>query len=194
VLLALPWTRDAGRAVTGAVSDLLWRVGRGIILAVPDLVTLGLIAALAIFALRLSGRFFAAVETGRLRFRTFEAEWATPTARIARLAILALAVVMAYPYIPGSSSEAFKAISILFGIMLSLGATSIVANVIAGQSLVYRGAFRVGDRIEVTGVVGDVEEMRSQVTFLRTPKNERVILPNSVLRGAPPARRGGGAW
>ena len=88
---------------------------------------------------------------------------------------------MAYPYIPGSSSEAFKAISIFAGIMFSLGSSSVMANLIAGYSMIYRRAFRVGDRVEIAGVTGDVEELRLQDTYIRTLRNERVTLPNSLV-------------
>jgi small-conductance mechanosensitive channel len=181
VLLTLPWTKDFGREVARVFTEPLGRVILGIVHALPDLLTIALIAVLAVAALRVSGRFFAAVRAGRLRFQRFEPEWATPTARLVRLGIIILAIVMAYPFIPGSSSEAFKGLSILAGVMLSLGATSIVANAIAGQSLIYRRAFSIGDRIEVDGVVGDVVEIKSQVTWLRTSKNEHVTIPNSVL-------------
>jgi small-conductance mechanosensitive channel len=95
-----------------------------------------------------------------------------------------LAAMMAYPYIPGSSSEAFKAISIFAGIMFSLGSSSIIANLIAGYSMMYRRAFRVGDRVEIAGVTSDVEEFRLQDTYIRTPRNERVTLPNSLVLGS----------
>ena len=82
-----------------------------------------------------------------------------PTARLVRLGVIVLAVIMAYPYIPGSSSEAFKAISIFAGILFSLGSGSWVANLIAGYSMIYRRAFRVGDRVEIAGITGTVEEL-----------------------------------
>jgi small-conductance mechanosensitive channel len=181
VLLTLPWTKDIGREVARVFTEPLGRVIVGIVNALPDLLTIALIAVLAVAALRVAHRFFEAVRDGRLRFQRFEPDWAAPTARLVRLGIIVLAIVMAYPFIPGSSSEAFKGLSILAGVMLSLGATSIVANAIAGQSLIYRRAFSIGDRIEVDGVVGDVVEIKSQVTWLRTPKNEHVTIPNSVL-------------
>ena len=70
---------------------------------------------------------------------------------------------------------------IFAGIVLSLGATSVVANLVAGYSLIYRRAFRVGDRVEIAGVIGDVEALSAQATYLRTLKNERVTLPNALV-------------
>ena len=106
---------------------------------------------------------------------------AWPSYRLLRAVVIIFALVIAYPYIPGSGSDAFKGISIFVGLMMSLGASSIVANSIAGYMLIYRRAFRVGDRIKVGDVVGDVVEMRQQLTHLRTPKNEEVTIPSSVI-------------
>jgi small-conductance mechanosensitive channel len=104
-----------------------------------------------------------------------------PTYRIVRIAVIGFAVVVAYPHIPGSGSEAFKGISIFFGVVFSLGASSVVGNALAGYSLIYRRTFKVGDRVRINDVVGDVTEMRLQVTHLRTIKNEDVIVPNSTI-------------
>src|SRR5262249_23081159 len=83
--------------------------------------------------------------------------------------------------IPGSNSEAFKGISIFLGVVFSLGATGVVGNIIAGYSMIYRRTFKVGDRVKIGDVMGDVTEMGLQVTHLRTPKNEEVIVPNSQI-------------
>jgi small-conductance mechanosensitive channel len=181
VLIALPWTRERGFAALSAISEPVRRLGSGLVATVPDLIALALIAASVVAILRILERFFGMVAHGSIRMRRFDPDWAAPTERLLRLLILAFAAIVAYPYIPGSSSEAFKAIGIFAGLMLSLGATSIVANLVAGQMLIYRRAFRVGDRIAVGEVVGDVEEMTAQATYVRTPKNERVTIPNAMV-------------
>ena len=112
----------------------------------------------------------------------FDSEWALPTYKIVRLAVVAFALVVAYPYIPGSGSAAFKGVSLFIGVMFSLGSSAFIANTIAGYSITYRRAFRVGDRIQVGNVFGDVSEIRLQVTHIRTLKNEEVVVPNSILR------------
>ena len=84
-----------------------------------------------------------------VKLKGFDRDWTWPTYRIVRLLVVAFAVVVAFPYIPGSSSEAFKGVSLFLGIIFSLGSTSIIANIIAGYSMTYRRAFRVGDRIKV---------------------------------------------
>ncbi len=98
-----------------------------------------------------------------------------------RLLIIAFALVVAYPYIPGSESEAFKGVSIFLGVIFSLGSSSFIANIIAGYTMTYRRAFKVGDRIQVNDISGDVVEMRLLVTHLRTVKNEEIVVPNSLI-------------
>jgi small-conductance mechanosensitive channel len=125
--------------------------------------------------------FFSAIERHRLTLSGFEAEWAWPTYRIVRLIVFAFTIVIAYPYIPGSDSAAFKGVSLFFGILFSLGSTSVIGNVIAGYTMTYRRAFRVGDRVHIGENMGEVTEMRLLVTHLRTTKNEEVVIPNSVI-------------
>ena len=95
--------------------------------------------------------------------------------------MLAFGLILAYPYIPGSDSAAFKGVTIFLGVLISIGSSSIVSNVVAGYSMTYRRAFRVGDRVRIGETVGDVIEQRLLVTHLRTLKNEEVVIPNSVI-------------
>lgn len=148
---------------------------------VPNLVFLGLLFFVARFLLKLTGIFFQSVERGAITIADFDPEWAIPTYKIVRLLVVVLALVVAYPYIPGSESPAFKGLSIFLGVIFSLGSSSIIANLVAGYTMIYRRAFKVGDRIEVNDVRGDVTQSRLLVTHLRTVKNEEVILPNSVI-------------
>jgi small-conductance mechanosensitive channel len=101
-----------------------------------------------------------------------------------RLLAITFSVIVAYPYIPGSGSEAFKGVSLFMGIVFSLGSSSLIGNLIAGYTMTYRRAFRLGDRVKIGDQVGDVERMRVLVTHLRTIKNEEVIVPNSTILGS----------
>ena len=67
------------------------------------------------------------------------------------------------------------------GVLFSIGSSGFIGNLIAGYSMIYRGAFRIGDFIEVEGQTGFVEVQELLVTRLRSTKNEEIILPNSVL-------------
>ena len=181
VLGLLPWTRGASSRLLQYFLDPLETMGWGLANAVPDLLFLVILFFVTRYALKVVNLFFAAVGRGEVTLSGFEREWADPTYKLLRIAIVALALVVAYPYIPGSGSEAFKGISIFLGIVFSLGSSSTIANVIAGYTMTYRRAFKIGDRVKIGDVTGDVTEMRLQVTHLRTIKNEEVIIPNSSI-------------
>jgi small-conductance mechanosensitive channel len=156
-------------------------MGKGVVSSIPSLVFLALLVLVTRYVLKTLHLMFGAIEQGAVKLKGFDRDWTWPTYRIVRLLVLAFAVVVAFPYIPGSSSEAFKGVSLFLGIIFSLGSTSIIANIIAGYSMTYRRAFRVGDRIKVDDIVGEVTEARLQVTHVRSLKNEEVVIPNSVI-------------
>ena len=181
VLTQFPWTRPAGRAVVLMFTSPLRWLGASLLNSLPDLVFLAVLIVVARYVLKVLLVFFGAVERGTVKLGKFDPEWTWPTYRVVRLLIVALALAVAFPYIPGSNSEAFRGISIFLGVVFSLGASGVVGNVIAGYSMIYRRTFRIGDRVKIRDVVGDVTEMRLQVTHLRTIKNEEVIVPNSQI-------------
>ena len=181
VLLQFPATRSAGTRMLDYVLGPLETMGRGFVAIVPDLIILLIIYFFARYGLMLLRLYFDAVERGALAIDGFDQEWAQPTYKLLRLVVVVFTLVVAYPYIPGSGSEAFKGISIFIGIVFSLGSSSAVANIIAGYMMTYRRAFKIGDRVKIGGFTGDVAAVRLQVTHLKTFKNEEVIVPNSSI-------------
>jgi small-conductance mechanosensitive channel len=177
------WTRPFAEGTIALLLDPLRRMRDGVLDSLPGLAFVAVLALVVYWVLRAGRLFFDAVESGAVKLSDFEAEWAGPTFRILRTIVVLFALVIAYPYLPGSSSDAFKGISVFIGVMLSLGAASMIGNLLAGYSMIYRRAFRVGDRIKVGDDIGDVTHIRAMVTHLRTPKNEEVIVPNSRLLG-----------
>jgi len=180
-LLQFPGTRGFAVGLLDLLLDPLATMGRGLLASIPGLVFLAILVLVTRYILQTLRMVFGAIEQGSVAVKGFDREWSWPTYRIVRLLVVAFAVVVAFPYIPGSSSEAFKGVSLFLGIVFSLGSTSIIANIIAGYSMTYRRAFRVGDRIQVGDIVGDVTEVRVQVTHVRSLKNEDVVIPNSVI-------------
>jgi len=184
VLGLFPWTRPAARMLFSLVLTPLQSLWQGLISAVPNIAFLVVLWLVVRYLLKVIHAFFTRVGAGRIQLEKFEAEWADPTYRIVRILVIAFALVIAYPYIPGSDSAAFKGVSVFLGVLLSLGSSSFIANMIAGLSMTYRGAFRDGDLIKVGDTIGYVEEVKLMVTRLRTAKNESVILPNSTILNA----------
>jgi len=181
VLGLFPGSRGIANQLAGWVVGPVETIARGVVAVIPNLIFLAILFVIVRWLLRTLRMFFAGVAEGRVELGNFEREWAEPTYKLARIAVVAFGLVVAYPYIPGSSSAAFKGVSLFAGIVFSLGSSTAIANVIAGYSLTYRRAFKVGDRVRIGDVVGDVTAIRLQVTHLKTVKNEEAVVPNSTI-------------
>jgi small-conductance mechanosensitive channel len=181
VLAAWPRTRGFSRDLAGFVLAPLQVIVKGFVANLPSLVFLAVLFFVIRLLLRIVRLFFETVGRGTVTFASFDADWAAPTYKIVRMAIVAFGLIVAYPYIPGSQSEAFKGVSLFIGIVFSLGSSSAISNIIAGYMMTYRRAFRVGDRVKIGESIGDVIEMRLQVTHLRSFKNEEIVIPNSQI-------------
>jgi small-conductance mechanosensitive channel len=181
VFAQFPWTRRLSEDLVELVFRPLQVIGRGIIDSIPGLIFLTVLFYVFRLALSLIRLFFNSVSEGSVTITGFYREWAQPTYKAVRVAVIAFALIVAYPYIPGSDSDAFKGVSLFLGVVLSLGSTSAISNVIAGYMMTYRRAFKVGDRVKIGNVIGDVTETRLQVTHLRSFKNEEIIVPNSQI-------------
>ena len=180
-LSLFPQTRYAAHNLFKFVFSPLGNIAEAVVAFIPDLVFLLIVFIITRYVMKLARGVFTAIDTGRLQFKGFESEWAWPTYRLVRILIIIFALVLAYPFIPGSDSAAFQGISVLLGVLFSLGSTSVISNVIAGYTMTYRRAFRIGDRVKIGDTLGDVSEMRILVTHLKTPKNEEVVIPNSTI-------------
>jgi small-conductance mechanosensitive channel len=98
--------------------------------------------------------------------------------------LLLAGLVIAYPYVPGSGSRTFQGAGIFVGVLAALGSSAVATNVISGLMLIYTRAFREGDRVEINGVVGVVQDSALLVTRILTPRNELVSIPNATVIGA----------
>lgn len=124
------------------------------------------------------------IETGHLKLGGFYPDWAKPTYYILRVLCYALMLVMIWPLLPNSNSAVFQGVSVFMGLVVSLGSTSIIGNIIAGMVMTYMRPFHIGDYIKVGDVVGEVIEKNVLVTRIRTRKNEIVTIQNSNLLSA----------
>ena len=176
-----PWTRPLAARLLAILLDPLAAMGMALLDNLPGLVFVAVVALVTRYVLRLTRLYFESIDRGTVTLNRFDREWALPTYKIARVLIIAFAAVVAYPYIPGSGSEAFKGVSIFLGVVFSLGSSSVIANLMAGYTMIYRRAFKVGDRISIDTLTGDVTETRLMVTHLRTVKNEEIVVPNSTI-------------
>jgi small-conductance mechanosensitive channel len=176
-----PWTQRLSGTLLGLLIQPLRVMGSAVLAHLPGLIFIGILAYVTRAVLKFGNFVAQEVEQGRVRFSGFYPEWAKPTFNIVRILIVLFAVVVAYPYIPGSDTEAFKGVSIFVGVLFSLGSTSAVSNIVAGIILTYMRAFRVGEIVQVGGERGMVTEMSLLAIHVRTPKNVEVTIPNATV-------------
>ena len=181
VLSLFPWTNSFAVYLLNIITDPIINLGTSFVLYIPKLIFLIIIYFITKYVLKFIKLFFSGIESGGILIKDFHPEWAISTFKIVRAFIIAFAIIIAYPYIPGSDSVAFKGVSVFIGILFSIGSSGFIGNLIAGYSMIYRSAFRKGDFIEVEGQTGFVEEQQLLVTRLRSLKNEEIILSNSIL-------------
>jgi small-conductance mechanosensitive channel len=147
----------------------------------PNLFYLVLISLGGYYLTRLARYFFRELGKGSVKIKGFYPEWSEPTYQLVRVFIIALTLVFAFPFIPGSSSPAFQGVTVFLGLLISLGSTSVIANIMAGIVLTYTHAFSIGDRVQIGATTGDVIDRSLLVTTVRTIKNEDVTIPNNVV-------------
>ena len=181
ILSAIPQTHDLVGKVMPYLMAPVVTSGKAIWGYLPDFITLAVILVVGRYVIRLLRFSMVAIGAGGLKVEGFEAEWAEPTYKLGRLLIIFVVIMMSYPYLPGSGSDVFKGFSLFVGALVTLGASSSIANVIAGIILTYTGSFRVGDRVKIGDTVGDVTEKRLFVTRIRTIYNEEVTVPNGLV-------------
>jgi small-conductance mechanosensitive channel len=181
VLFSFAQTRPIATVLLNYVTDPIRNALHAILGFIPSLVVLILIFFMTRYLVRLARVTFENIDAGTVRLKGFQKHWVWPTYNLLRAFLIVSAVVLAYPYIPGSDSAAFQGMSILLGIMVSIGSNSVVANVLAGLFVIYRQSTSVGDIIRIGDYVGEVSSIKLTETHLRSYKNEMISIPNAQL-------------
>ncbi|MEM1003973.1 MAG: mechanosensitive ion channel domain-containing protein [Pseudomonadota bacterium] len=181
VLLAFAETRGFAQLLLTYLTQPVLQIVRGIVSYIPNMIMLALISWVTMYVIKGMRVFFDAVDAGTFEMGDFEKHWVNPTFNIARVVVILIALVFAVPYIPGSDSAAFQGLTILVGAMLSLGANSVVSNMLAGLFVIYRRSTSIGDRIQIGDHIGDVVQIKLMETHLKSIKNELISIPNAQL-------------
>lgn len=176
-----PWTEDVATRIFDYILTPVEQVGRAFVGYVPNIFFIAVIVLVTRYLLKFIRLFFDGIERGTLQFPNFYADWAEPTYKIVRFLVLAVALVVIFPYLPGAGSEAFAGVSVFLGVLVSFGSASAIANIIAGIVITYMRPFKLGDRVKIADTVGDVVERNLLVTRVTTPKNVRVSIPNAMV-------------
>ena len=180
-----PSTQYLSKIIVQWISEPIKNVGIAIIGYLPHLFYIVIIAVITRYVLKILRFFALEIERGILKIKGFHPEWAHTTYVLARMMLWVLALVIMFPHLPGSDSDAFKGISIFLGVLISLGSSSAISNAIAGIVISYMRPFQVGDWIKSGEIIGAVIEKNALVTRLKTINNEDITIPNSaILSGA----------
>ena len=178
-------TQYLSKIIVQWISEPIKNVGIAIIGYLPHLFYIVIIAVITRYVLKILRFFALEIERGILKIKDFHPEWAHTTYVLARMMLWVLALVIMFPHLPGSDSDAFKGISIFLGVLISLGSSSAISNAIAGIVISYMRPFQVGDWIKSGEIIGAVIEKNALVTRLKTINNEDITIPNSaILSGA----------
>lgn len=181
VLEQFPWTRGLAKTLKGYLVGTLQAGWQAFVNYLPSLLTIVLVVVVTYFLVRLSKPFFRELGQGTFSLPGFYPEWADPTQKLVTFLIIALAAVIAFPLLPGFQSPAFQGISVFLGLLISLGSTSVISNLVSGSVLIYTRSFRVGDRIKIGDITGKVLETTLLVTRILTPTNVVISIPNSQI-------------
>jgi len=176
-----PWAENVVDLFYGYIATPIKYIFFGFIDFIPSLFFILIIAFFARYFVRVINEIAVDIEIERFKLKSFHKDWAKPTGKIFSILIYALALILIFPYLPGSGSSAFQGVSIFIGALISFGSTSAIANIIAGIVITYMRPFQIGHRVKIDNVVGDVIEKTILVTRIRTTKKEEVTIPNAKI-------------
>jgi len=180
-LRLFPYTRPWGEQLRGYLVGMLGSILHGIVHAIPGLVTVVVIFLLTRALIHFLDGFFKRVERQHIRVGWLDEDTVKPTRRIATIVLWLFALAMAYPYLPGAQTDAFKGLSVLVGLMVSIGGSSLVAQAASGMILMYSRALRAGEYVKIADVEGTVVELGMFATRVHTGTGEELILPNAFV-------------
>jgi len=181
VLGRFPFTRVWGEQLNSFLVDSITGALTATAAAVPDLIVVAAIVVIAHAVNGMLGSFYDGVQANRIKVGWIDADSARPTRRLTTIAVWVFALVMAYPYIPGSDSDAFKGLSVLIGLMVSVGASGIVGQAASGLILMYTRTYRPGEYVRIGDHEGTIVEMGMFTSRIRTGLGEELTLPNSFV-------------
>ncbi|MEJ8859729.1 mechanosensitive ion channel domain-containing protein [Variovorax robiniae] len=184
VLTRFAYTRAWGEKMGSFLTDASGKIAVGVLGSLPDLLVALLVFLLARGATAIARPIFDRAERGWSTVPWLDRDLAVPTRRIFNAAVWLFAIAMAYPYLPGANSEAFKGISVLVGLMLTLGGSSLVGQGASGLLLMYSRTIRVGEFVRINDQEGTVTELGTFTTKIRTGLGEEISMPNSLIMGS----------
>ncbi len=173
------------RGWAATLFELIWSPLKSILTSIwnylPNLFTIIVIYFVFNYLIKFVKYIFTEIEAEKLKISGFHADWALPTFSIIKFLLYAFMLVMIFPKLPGSDSPIFQGVSVFLGLLVSLGSSSAIGNMVAGLVITYMRPFKIGDLIKLGDVTGEVIEKTLLVTRLRTVRNEEITIPNSAV-------------
>ena len=176
-----PKTKKFAVVILSYIWNPIKSIASDVVHYIPNLFTIIIITAAVHYLVKLIKYLAGEIQAERLKLGSFYADWAMPTYHIVRFLLYAFLIAMIYPYLPGSKSGVFQGVSVFLGLIVSLGSSTVIGNIIAGMVITYMRSFKIGDQIKLNDTVGNVVEKTPLVIRIRTPKNEMVTIPNSFM-------------
>ena len=178
VFSLFPQTEGWAQTIMGIIGGVLVAFWESFLALLPNLIALIVVVVITRLVLKLLRFIHDGLQQGKIKFSGIHPELIEPTYQLARFLVIALALVAAFPYIPGSSSPVFRGLSIFVGFLISLGSTSLITNIVSGIVLTYSRGLKIGDRVQIGDTLGDVIDRTILVTRVRTIKNVVITIPN----------------
>ena len=184
VLLRFPYTQPWGQQLGAFLLSIFTTLGAGILNSIPGLFTVVVIFLLTRIIVRVVNRVFRQIESGDLTVPWLHADTARATRYLVLVLVWIFAIVVAYPYVPGSNTDAFKGVSVLLGVMISLGSAGLVNQIMSGLVVVYSRALKPGEFVQIGDDFGIVTDVGMLSAKMVTRKREEITIPHAVLVGA----------
>ena len=176
-----PSTKGIAQILLGYIMNPVGKMWNALVSYLPNLLAIIVIMVVTRYILKFVHFLTKEVEAGELSLPGFYSDWAQPTFNIVRVFILAFMFIVIFPYLPGSDSPIFQGVTVFLGILFSLGSSTAIANMVAGIVITYMRPFKIGDRVTIGEVTGDVVGKNMLVTRIRTIKNEEITIPNAKV-------------
>lgn len=176
-----PWTQNFAETLFGYILKPVKSILLGFWNYLSNLITIIVIIVVFRYIMKALKFFKNEIEEGKLEINGFYPDWASPTFQIIRILLYAFMFILIYPYLPGSDSDVFKGVSVFLGFLFTFASAGSLSNIIAGIVLTYMRSFKIGDRVKIGEVLGDIIEKSLLVTRVRSTKNEIISIPNSTV-------------
>lgn len=181
IFSVFPWSENIANQLIGYILSPVKKILTSVIHYIPNLLTIIVIFTITRYLVRIVKFLAQEVEKGSLKIEKFYPDWAMPTYNIVRSLLYIFMFIVIFPYLPGSESKVFQGVSVFLGVLISFGSSSAISNIVAGVVLTYMRPYKLGDRVKVGEILGNVTEKNLLVTRIRTIKNEDITVPNSSI-------------